>query len=421
MNKLIDNPFITDVENLYDGEFFPRDLTSEEIPTDILNFIAPDFAIRFNLIPLAFDSYGTFYLTTTEENFLPMNLFTIKNIEEFLSERWGINCRILATTQKNIQNALEKFYNFSDELLKKSLIKFYDFDRLTFNDYEKMIQWAKQYDGKVIKNSLLNLAESVEKVLHLVPSKIAINYNLIPLGFDDEKNLILATSSSRTFDCGKEFSEMLKNPCKMLLTLDENIREALEKFYHFDGLTKKFSQRTKFDFLIDGNYIDWTFLDIDFSPELLEKVPANIAVKFHLIPLDYDSDKNLILVTSSPETINFKNEISEILQTDCKILITDAEHFSDALEVAYDLEEFFPEPFGNWANLRYKFLVSYRPEELLRLKDLGEYENYFEKFQIDSSERLNFLIQRQLEHENISDSEIVRASCREILIDEICR
>lgn len=416
------------IENLFDGDFFADDLSAEKIPENILNLIEPDFAMRFEIIPVAFESDDTLYFATAKENFSPLNLFTLYNVEKFLSEKFNLNCRILSADSKNIQNALEKFYNFSDDALKKSLIKFYDFDRLNFNDYGEILDWAKKNNGRVLKNSLTAppLSDFVEQVLNLVPSNIAINYSLIPLELEENGILFLATSSSRTFECAKYFSEILHFPCRIFLTLDENIRAALEKFYHFDGLTKKFAKHTEFDSLIHGTFVDWTFLDRKFSPEIIEKVPLNVALKFQLIPLGFDSEHNFILVTSSRETLLLRNKISEILNADCKIFIADSEHFSDALQRAYNFEKIFPEPLGQWANLRYKFLLSYRPEFLLELKNSDEYENYFEKFQADSIERLNFLVQLQLVRDNVSDDDVglienVRANCREILTEEICQ
>ena len=106
------------IENLFDGDFFADDLSSEKIPENILNLIEPDFAMRFEIIPVAFDSDETLYFATAKENFSPLNLFTVYNVEKFLSEKFNLNCRILSADRKNIQNALEKFYNFSDDNLK---------------------------------------------------------------------------------------------------------------------------------------------------------------------------------------------------------------------------------------------------------------------------------------------------------------
>ena len=416
------------IENLFDGDFFPADLSSEKIPEDVLNLIEPDFAMRFKIIPVAFGSDGTLYFATTKENFSSLNLFTVYNVEKFLSEKFNLNCRILSADSKNIQNALDKFYNFSDDTLKKSLIKFYDFDRLNFNNHGEILDWAAKNHGRVLKNSLTvpPLSTSVEKVLNLVPANIAINYSLIPLELEENGILFLATSSSRTFESVKDFSEIFHFPCRFFLTLDENIRAALEKFYHFDGLTKKFAKHTDFDSLIHGSFVDWSFLDREFSPEIVEKVPLEIALKFNLIPVGFDSENNFILVTSSRETVLAKNKISEILKANCKIFIADSDHFSDSLQRLYNLEEIFSEPFGQWANLRYKFLLSYRPEVLLDLKNSGEYENYFEKFQADSVARFNFLVQLQLVRDNVSENDFglienVRANCREILTAEICQ
>lgn len=415
-------------ENLFDGDFFAGDLSSEKIPENILNLIEPDFAIRFEIIPVEFGSDDTLYFATAKENFSPLNLFTLYNVEKFLSEKFNLKCRILSADRKNIQNALEKFYNFSDDSLQKSLIKFYDFDRLNFNDYGELLDWAKKNNGRVLNNSLTAtpVSDSVQKVLNLVPANFAMNYSLIPLELEENGILFLATSSSRTFECAKYFSEILQMPCRFFLTLDEDIRAALEKFYHFDGLNKKFVNNTEFDSLIHGSFVDWTFLDRKFSPEIIEKVPLNVALKFHLIPLGFDSEHNFILVTSSRETLLLKNKISEILNADCKIFIADSDHFSDALQRAYNFEEIFPEPFGEWANLRYKFLLSFRPEFLLELINSDEYENYFEKFQADSLDRLNFLVQLQLVRDNVSENDFglienVRANCREILTSEICQ
>ena len=92
-----DNPFLYDVEDLYDGDKLSRNLiaSKEEVPQDILNLVAPDFAIRFEIIPLAFDSSGTFYFVTTEENVQPINLFTISEVQIFLSNLLKCNCRFL--------------------------------------------------------------------------------------------------------------------------------------------------------------------------------------------------------------------------------------------------------------------------------------------------------------------------------------
>ena len=51
-----ENSFRDDVEDLFDGDFFKRNLTATEIPKNILNLVEPDFALRFEVIPVAFDS-----------------------------------------------------------------------------------------------------------------------------------------------------------------------------------------------------------------------------------------------------------------------------------------------------------------------------------------------------------------------------
>ena len=419
-----ENPFLYDVEDLYDGDEFVRNLISvkAEVPQEILNLIAPDFALRFNVIPVAFDSSGTLYFVTTEENFQPINLFTVYAVQDFLSDLLRCNCRFLVTDKQNIQSALNKYYNFSEENLRRAWIKFYDFERLTFDDEDSLNRWAKKNNSKLLKKSLIAppVSESVEKVLNFVPTSIAVKFSVIPVRLDNGV-LVLVTSSSRTFDEYKTISKMLKVPCKIFLTLDENIRAALKNFYHLDGLDKK----TDFDFLTDGTFVDYKFLDREIAEDILQIVPFDMAIKFSIVPLDFDRDNKLVLVTSSFDTVQSKKEISRLVHHDCKILITDVETFSDTLETAYDLSENFPEPDGEWANLRWRFLKAYHPDILLDKKNSGEYHNYFENYQTSSAEKLELMVNQQLQHENISLENVglvenVRSQCREILTAQIC-
>ena len=419
-----ENPFLEDVEDLFDGDLFAQNLNL--IPTEIVNLIAPDFAIRFEIVPVAFDSSGTLYLVTTEENFLSINLFTTYEVQNFLSELLNLNCRILIADKQNIQFALNKFYNFSDENLRRAFIKFYHFERLTFNDFDEVVNWARKTDGKVLKKSLIEspVSDSVLKVLKFVPEKIAVKFCLIPVQLSGNV-LVLVTSSSRTFDEVKNIATMLKIPCRIFLTLDENIRDALEKFYHLNGLNKKISKKTDFDFFTDGNFIDYKLLDRVFDKEILDKVPFDVAIKFSVVPLDFDCDDKLVLVTKSFDSVLAKKKISELLNFDCKILMTDVDSFSDALNTAYNLSEILSEPDGEWANLRWKFLIAYQPIFLLDLKNSGDYDNYFKNFQTDSVDKLNLMIEQQLRLENISADNVglvanVRSQCREILIAQIC-
>ena len=269
------NPFCHDVEDLESGDFFQRDFSLTETPTipkDILNLVEPDFAIRFEIVPVAFDTYGTFYAVTTSENMQPFNLSTIFSIQNFLAKHWNVNCNFLQTSKKNIRFALDNYFNFSEENLRRAYVKFYDFEQLAFNDFGKMVDWAKKFSGHVIKNSLIAppLSDEVEKNLKFVSASMAIRFSLIPAKLEDNGVLLLLTSSSRTFDSVEDISKMLNVPCRIFLTLDKNIRDALEKFYHFDNLNEIFSKRTDFEFLFDNHFVDWRLLDREFSPEVLQ-------------------------------------------------------------------------------------------------------------------------------------------------------
>lgn len=421
----MENPFLYDVEDLYDGDKFVRNLISvkEEIPQEILKLIAPDFAVRFEVIPVSYDSYGTLYFVTTEENFQPLNLFTVHSVQNYLSDLLRCNCRFLVTDKQNIQSALHKYYNFSEENLRRTWIKFYDFERLTFNDDDSLNRWAKKNNCKLLKKSLVAppVSVGVEKVLNFVPTNIAVKFSLIPVQLSGDI-LVLVTSSSRTFDEVEAISKMLKVPCRIFLTLDENIRDALKKFYHLDGLDKK----TDFDFLTDGTFVGFKFLDREIAPDILQIVPFDMAINFSIVPFDFDCDGKLVLVTSSLNSVQQKNTISRLVYFDCKILMTDVDTFADILETAYNLSEILPEPDGEWASLRWKFLLAYHPDILLDKKNSGVYKNYFEDYQAGSVDKLNLLIDKQLQREKISPDDVglvenVRARCREILIADICK
>ena len=192
----------------------------------------------------------------------------------------------------------------------------------------------------------------------------------------------------------------------------------MEKFYHLEGLNK----RTDFDFFTDGNFVNDKLLDREIVEAVLQIVPFDVAIKYSIVPIDFDCNGNLVLVTSAVGSVQAKEKISRLLSFHCKILMTDVDTFSDTLESAYRLSEILPEPDGDWANLRWKFLLAYHPDILLDKKNSGNYKNYFENFQAGS---VNSMVERQLQHENISPDdtglvENVRAQCREILTAQIC-
>lgn len=138
---------------------------------------------------------------------------------------------------------------------------------------------------------------------------------------------------------------------------------CFEKVLSLDGLNKK----TDFDFFTDGTFVGFKFLDREIAPDILQIVPFDMAINFSIVPFDFDCDGKLVLVTSSLNSVQQKNTISRLVHFDCKILMTDFDTFADILETAYNLSEILPEPDGEWASLRWKFLLAYHPDILLEL------------------------------------------------------
>ena len=79
---------------------------------------------------------------------------------------------------------------------------------------------------------------------------------------------------------------------------------------------------------------------LDIAPEVIEKVPAQMAETYHIIPIEYDSDKNLLtVVLDSPANFRAVDDLSTLMGFKVVAKITDADALETALTKYYQTED----------------------------------------------------------------------------------
>ena len=327
--------------------------------------------------------------------------------------------------RENLAAALNHYYTVTEKTFRDIEIKYYDFEGNHFEDVDEIRDMAESYATSAFEEDLV-CRKIPPEILNIVPAEFAFRKNLIPVEFDKDGNLILVTASQGSFLFSNGISNKLGLPCKIFFATDENIRAALAKYYGFKGLVKMFPFEEKTDNLADGDFLDADLLSETVPDEILDIVPVKIALKFSIIPLVFNRDGTLTLVTSSNETLQLRNEISDILNVNCKILLADNEEISDALEVFYKLRSYFEKPEGTFSTIRWNFLLACRPYALFQLQQDGNYQKYFSDIEENFSAKYNTMVENQLERENIDKNDFglvnnITFSCREELIRQLCQ
>lgn len=76
--------------------------------------------------------------------------------------------------------------------------------------------------------------------------------------------------------------------------------------------------------------------DLDISPEVISKVPAQTANTHHVIPIDYDAKNNQLTVAlDSADNFRAADDLSSLLECKVKAMITDADVVEKALDKFY--------------------------------------------------------------------------------------
>jgi len=77
--------------------------------------------------------------------------------------------------------------------------------------------------------------------------------------------------------------------------------------------------------------------EIDIPPEVVEKVPAQMAKTYHLVPIEYDKEQNeLSVVLDSPDNFRATDDLSTLTGFRVSAKITDSEALESALSKYYE-------------------------------------------------------------------------------------
>ena len=86
------------------------------------------------------------------------------------------------------------------------------------------------------------------------------------------------------------------------------------------------------------DFFDADLVEANISAETLNLVSAKQAIKLEVIPIGYDSEENLMLVTSSPQTLKSQNTLSRRLNKRCRLIFGKEENIRSALVKYYNYE-----------------------------------------------------------------------------------
>ena len=86
------------------------------------------------------------------------------------------------------------------------------------------------------------------------------------------------------------------------------------------------------------DFFDADLVEANISAETLSLVSAKQAIKLEVIPIGYDSEENLMLVTSSPQTLKSQNTLSRRLNKRCRLIFGKEENIRSALVKYYNYE-----------------------------------------------------------------------------------
>jgi len=89
-----------------------------------------------------------------------------------------------------------------------------------------------------------------------------------------------------------------------------------------------------------GLYFRDDLCDMKIAKEILEKIPKDLAAKYHLIPVCMDGEK-IVLVTDSENAIINTKEIQEQLNAQTKILLGESDNVKMALSQYYQVQGYY--------------------------------------------------------------------------------
>ncbi len=80
--------------------------------------------------------------------------------------------------------------------------------------------------------------------------------------------------------------------------------------------------------------------DIDISPSIIEKVPAQMAKTYHIVPIEYHEDKNeLVVVLDKLDNFRATDDLSTLMGFQVTAKITDSESLEKSLTKYYETQE----------------------------------------------------------------------------------
>ena len=80
--------------------------------------------------------------------------------------------------------------------------------------------------------------------------------------------------------------------------------------------------------------------DIDIPPDVIEKVPAQMAKTYHIVPIEYDKERNeLSVILDSPDNFRATDDLNTLMGFNVTAKITDPEALEKALTKYYETQD----------------------------------------------------------------------------------
>ena len=75
--------------------------------------------------------------------------------------------------------------------------------------------------------------------------------------------------------------------------------------------------------------------EVQFTPELLGRIPANVARRFRVLPVFYDPPGSLTVALDDPSDIDAIDIVNKITQLDVNLCIADSQQLDEFIQRLY--------------------------------------------------------------------------------------
>lgn len=200
------------------------DLDKIKIEKDIVNLIPASVAKVLKVVPYDFKK-GVIYVAMS----YPFDEAKILNLKEITG--YPVSCS--SALKEAIERALTKYYSNDwttsvEDFLSNVGIKESSPPEKVCTTREELTKWTARKLGYQYVN--LDETEISEKALRLVPRNVAIEYNIIPVSYDNDL-LTIAVTLPTDFLLFESLALVLKRKIKFVVSSEPALKLALKKYY----------------------------------------------------------------------------------------------------------------------------------------------------------------------------------------------